>query len=151
MIRAVSFDLANTLVRGGDALDGAAEALAALAQGRRLAVIANTGPNLDGHAARLLLRRLDLARHFEDLRFSDETGLVKPDPEAWWAWLRPLNVEYGEAVHVGDGTIVDVRGAKQAGLRAVLFTGGMPGSARPAGADAACRHLRDLPGIIAGL
>jgi len=47
-------------------------------------------------------------------------GEAKPSPGVFHAALELAGVEPGEAVHVGDSVENDVRGARAAGIRAVL-------------------------------
>lgn len=54
---------------------------------------------------------------------SEEVGLRKPDPAIFHLALSHLNVAPENAVYVGDHPRADVEGARQAGLRAVWFSG----------------------------
>ncbi len=46
-------------------------------------------------------------------------GAAKPDPKIFRAALEKANVKAEESVHVGDSLEDDVRGAYQAGIRAI--------------------------------
>lgn len=54
--------------------------------------------------------------------FSSEVGWRKPAPQLYRAILDRLGVAAGEALHVGDRTLEDYEGPRQAGMRAVLCT-----------------------------
>lgn len=131
--------------------DGARGALEKLrAQGRRLAVVSNT-MRTPGVALRQLLERYGLLAAFAHATFSDEVGVRKPDREIFALTLRALGVEPAVAVHVGDDAILDVLGARSAGLRTIQVTSASLkalGAQRP---DAAIPSLAALPDAIAQL
>lgn len=98
------------------------EVLASLAQNYQLAVICNTG----WHSAETiedLLAGHDLLKYFECLSFSDEIGFAKPHPRIFEVTLERLGCSAEEAVHIGDAEYSDIVGAKEANMRAILFTG----------------------------
>ena len=102
-------------------IDGAPEILANLeARGLRLAVICNTG-RTPGKTLRIILDRLNLARHFTNQTFSDELGLRKPHPEIFERTLAELGAQASEALHVGDTLAADIAGARGVGMRAVHY------------------------------
>lgn len=84
--------------------------------GIRLAIISNWDERL-----RTLLERLDLARRFEILIISCETGCTKPSPGIFHAAAERLSIEPGSILHVGDSWTRDVLGARAAGFRALHF------------------------------
>jgi putative hydrolase of the HAD superfamily len=129
---------------------GAAEALAALRErGLRLAVVSNT-MRTPGAVLRTLLDRQGLLAPFEHLTFSDEVGVRKPGAQIFHLTLAKLGVEAAEAVHVGDDAVLDVLGARSAGLRVVQVTAAAlaADSIRP---DVVIEKLADLPDAIAML
>jgi putative hydrolase of the HAD superfamily len=65
------------------------------------------------------LQAIGLAHHFAVSVAAHQLGRAKPDPEIFLAACRELGVAPAEAVYVGDDVLLDVRGAQQAGLRAV--------------------------------
>jgi len=112
-------------------------------QGCKLAIICNTFET-PSSVLRILLDRLDLARGIDCLVFSDEIGLVKPDPAIFEATLARLGVTApSRAAHVGDRAETDVLGALRAGMHAVLFSPGKAACDPPAGA-----HLLKSPGEL---
>ena len=131
--------------------DGARGALEQLrARGLKLAVLSNT-MRTPGTALRKLLDRYGLLASFAHATFSDEVGVRKPDGEIFALTLRALGVEPAAAVHVGDDAVLDVLGARTAGLRTIQVTSASPkapGAQRP---DAAIRTLSALPDAIAQL
>jgi putative hydrolase of the HAD superfamily len=84
------------------------------------------------------------------LTFSDECGIRKPAPEIFLRTLSAMGVAPDEAVHVGDDPVLDVEGARDAGMRTVQVTssGRATGPVKP---DAVVTRLGDLPAALAGL
>ena len=119
-------------------------------QGRVLAVLSNT-MRTPGATLRKLLERQGLLACFSHATFSDEVGVRKPDAQIFALTLRALGVEPAAAVHVGDDAILDVLGARMAGLRTIQVTSASLkalGAQRP---DAAIPTLSGLPDAIAQL
>lgn len=52
---------------------------------------------------------------------SEDLGVRKPDPEAFFVLARVLNSEPGDIVYVGDDPLVDIVGALRAGMQAIWF------------------------------
>jgi len=131
--------------------DGARLALERLrAQGLTLAIVSNT-MRTPGATLRALLERFGLLASFAHATFSDEVGVRKPDAEIFALTLRALHVEPSAAVHVGDDPILDVLGARRAGLRTIQVTGAPPEALGDEPPDAAIRSLAGLPEAIARL
>lgn len=130
---------------------GARPAFARLrAQGVTLALLSNT-MRTPGVVLRQVLDRFGLLDCFAHTTFSDELGVRKPAPEIFAVTLRAMQVDPGAAVHVGDDPILDVAGARQAGLRVIQVTGASLkalGARRP---DAVIPSLATLPDAIAQL
>lgn len=104
-------------------LDGAREVLERLAEaGYRRALICDTGLN-PGRIVREMLDRSGLLELLELQIFSDETGVPKPHPRMFHSALAPLEVEPGEALHVGDLLRTDVAGARGVGMRTARIRG----------------------------
>jgi putative hydrolase of the HAD superfamily len=131
--------------------DGARVALERLrGQGLTLAVVSNT-MRTPGTTLRKLLERFGLLASFAHATFSDEVGVRKPDTEIFALTLRALRVEAAAAVHVGDDPILDVLGARRAGLRTIQVTGASLESLGAERPDAVIRSLAGLPEAIARL
>jgi len=97
----------------------------------------------------LLLERHGVLQCFTATVFSDELGVRKPAPEIFLHALRTLGVEPAAAVHVGDDPILDVQGARGAGMRAIQVTPRLDEcDPRP---DDAIAGLAALPAAIARL
>jgi putative hydrolase of the HAD superfamily len=105
------------------ALDpGARGALEALAgDGLRLGVVSNV-MRTPGSVLRQVFDRAGVLAPFAALTFSDECGVRKPAAAIFHVTLDRLGVGPDEAVHVGDDPVLDVEGALDAGLRAVLVS-----------------------------
>jgi HAD superfamily hydrolase (TIGR01509 family) len=131
--------------------DGALAALRALCdRGYKLAVVSNT-MRTPGVTLRKLLERYGLLGCFAHTAFSDETGVRKPDPAIFLEALRALGAEPAAAIHVGDDAVLDVEGARAAGMRVVQVTSvslKALGARRP---DAVVTSLAGLPAAVAGL
>lgn len=117
--------------------------LAALeARGIPLGVVSNWDSRLHG-----LLRELGLAERFRCVLTSAEFGAEKPHPSIFTAGASCLGVPAGQVLHVGDLIADDLRGARAAGLQAVLID--REGTAPPG--IPAVRRLGDLEGALDGL
>ncbi|TFU17229.1 HAD family hydrolase [Thermus tengchongensis] len=93
-----------------------------LAKKYPLGLVSDTGMT-PGRLLREHLRRQGLDV-FQAYSFSDETGFVKPKPEAFRAALEALGVAPEEALHVGDLPQTDIRGAFATGYPwAVQYVG----------------------------
>ena len=93
------------------------DALAGLrARGYRLGVISNWGWNLPFRC-----EQAGIAHYFECIVASARVGCDKPNPCIFRYALRCLNVDAGQAIHVGDVHEADVLGARGVGMHAVLI------------------------------
>jgi putative hydrolase of the HAD superfamily len=105
--------------------------------GLRTAVISNSNGSV-----RSILDDLGLGSHLDFVIDSSEVGVEKPDARIFRLALERAGVEPAAAAYVGDLYSVDVRGARGAGLRAVLLDPG------------ACWGARDCPtapGVLAAV
>lgn len=130
--------------------DGARGALEALrARGLTLAVVSNT-MRTPGTTLRRLLAHYGLLDSFACTVFSDEVGVRKPDPEIFFHALRAVGGEPETAVHVGDDRVLDVQGARSAGMRVIQVTArGLVSG--PWGPDAVIPRLAALPVVVGDL
>ena len=87
--------------------------------GLRAAVISNSNGSV-----RSILESLGLGGHLDFVVDSGEEGVEKPDPRIFERALARARVAPGEAVYIGDLYSIDVRGARAAGMRAVLLDPG---------------------------
>ena len=126
---------------------GARVALETLAaEGACLAIISNT-MRTPGEVVRQVLDKAGLLPLFRVLTFSDECGIRKPASEIFLRTLKDLDVPPEAAVHVGDDSILDVEGARDAGMAAIQVTPDGRATA-PVKPDAVIRHLGELPAAL---
>lgn len=109
-VRAVLFDLENTLIPPGGPFtaDGRAVVQRARSAGLAVAVVSN---------ASAAWVRLELER--EGIPFVAPAG--KPGRDAFERGCALLGVRASDSVYAGDQVITDVLGAQRAGLRAILL------------------------------
>jgi HAD superfamily hydrolase (TIGR01509 family) len=131
--------------------DGARTALETLcSRGYTLAVVSNT-MRTPGVTLRKLLERYRLLACFTHTTFSDEVGIRKPAPEIFHLTLRAVGGEPDHAVHVGDDLVLDVQGARAAGMRVIQVSSTAPKGLGFPGPDGVIPRLALLPDAIARL
>lgn len=127
---------------------GAREALSSLARRYRLGIISDVGFS-PGRVLKQVLADNDLLDAFDSLVFSDEAGRAKPHIELFQRTARSLSAEPGAMVHVGDLERTDIIGARQAGYRAIRFTGITPMvEGEMTIADFVTDDLTDIPRLV---
>lgn len=127
---------------------GAIGALAELrARGLTLAVVSNT-MRTPGVVLRQLLAHYRVLEYFGHTTFSDEVGVRKPAAEIFRLTLRAVGGAPESAVHVGDDRVLDIEGARGAGMRAILVTNRPPRASASVQPDAVIPHLAALPEAI---
>jgi putative hydrolase of the HAD superfamily len=99
-------------------LPGAAEAVAAIGARYRLGIISDTG-FASGKAQDALLERDGLRSEFDVTIYSVDVGHAKPRREPFRAALDALGLPPSDVIHIGDNERTDVRGALDAGMRAI--------------------------------
>ena len=108
--------LTSALTHRPPMLPGAVEALSSLkALDLRVGLISNAGITPGVVLARLL-DDMGLGVHFDSTVFSDEVELSKPAPAIFAHALDEMNLAPDEAVFVGDQPLLDVSGARRAGM-----------------------------------
>jgi HAD superfamily hydrolase (TIGR01549 family) len=92
------------------------------------------------------LQAIGLAHHFKVSVAAHQLGCAKPDAAIFHAACRELGVAPEDAVYVGDDVLLDVRGAQQAGLRAVWLnrTGSAQHLEHAVVPDAICANFDEL-------
>lgn len=111
----------------------AAETLDAVKRlGLTVGLVSNAGAT-PGFVLRELLGHFDLLPFFDDLVFSDEVELSKPAPAIFAHALEQLGLESADAAFVGDQPILDVLGARRAGLWSIQIGDLPPDGAEPHG------------------
>jgi HAD superfamily hydrolase (TIGR01509 family) len=108
----------------------------------RLVVVSNANGRLH-----TVMERLGLARFFDVMLDSHLEGVEKPDPRLFELALERAGGRPETTLHVGDFYWIDVKGARAAGLRAVLLdsAGLYPEADCPR-----IRSLGELPDLLAG-
>ena len=68
----------------------------------------------------LALDQLNISKYFNTVIVSHENGWRKPSPHIFKDALERLQVKADEAVYIGDSPLEDIKGALDAGVRAVF-------------------------------
>jgi putative hydrolase of the HAD superfamily len=121
------------------------EILAQLNMSHRLAVVS------DAQSAFGLpeLRAVGLADYFNPIVISGDYGYRKPDARLFQAALTELKVRPEEAIFVGNDRFRDVQGARQVGMKTILFCpNGNPSGSAGAEPDYILYQYADLPRAI---
>lgn len=85
-------------------------------RGFRLGLVTNTAPFRKG-----LFKKLGIEGLFDAVVNSSEEGVIKPDPKIFRIALKRLGAKPNECVMVGDKPRTDIKGAKNAGMKAILL------------------------------
>jgi FMN phosphatase YigB (HAD superfamily) len=93
------------------------------AAGIRLGVVSNWDVSLTG-----VLEECGILDEFAAVSASAVVGVRKPDPAIFLHALDQLSVDAADAVHVGDDPVLDVEGARAAGICAVRIDRGKVGT-----------------------
>jgi HAD superfamily hydrolase (TIGR01662 family) len=151
-VQALADAYARAILAAPPALaEGAPAALESLArQGYTLCLVSNT-MRTPGRALREVLSHYGVLDRFAHLTFSDECGVRKPEPQIFRRTLEAVGVAPGEAVHVGDDPVLDVEGARRAGMRVIQVTSQRPAWFGPQRPHATIPTLATLPEAIAKL
>jgi putative hydrolase of the HAD superfamily len=121
------------------------ETLAQLKTRYRLAVVS------DAQSAYGLpeLRAVGLAEYFAPIIISGDYGYRKPDSRLFHTALSELQVAPEEAIYIGNDRFRDVLGARQAGMKTILFCpNGNPGGSPETEPDYILYQFSDLPRAI---
>jgi len=97
-------------------LPGTRYTLERIRQQYSIAVISNADGKIDA-----VLERCGICDCFASITDSGNIGYEKPHPAIFDAALREMRAEATESLYVGDVYSVDYVGARNAGMRAVLF------------------------------
>ncbi len=113
----------ESLMEGQPAiLDGAKVTIESLADKYRITLISDTMYS-PGRVIRDFLEEHGLLDHFDSFLFSDEAGFSKPNPKAFHKMLKDTGCIAEKSFHIGDRLNTDIAGAKEVGMKAILFTG----------------------------
>ncbi len=128
-------------------ISNARETLSQLSETYKVGLICNTG----FHSARTvkeLLAGHGLLAYLQQLVFSDQVGVAKPNIRIFQEALHKLGCLPRESVHVGNSEPTDMKGAKHFGMYAVLFTGARDTYPQENCADAIIGDLSELAGVL---
>ena len=104
-----------------------------------------------GSYARQMMDQDGILQFFTAFTFSDETEYTKPQVPQFHSTLAQLNAKPAEAVHIGDIFRTDIVGAKNAGMKAIRFTGFNKTETNDTLSDAVVDDYRQLETVIAEL
>jgi putative hydrolase of the HAD superfamily len=90
-------------------------------RGFSVALISNTG-RTPGKSMRKIMKEFGILDMFDVVTFSNEAGYLKPHPKIFEDTLSLLGAMPERSVHIGDHAVLDVLGAKKAGMRSVHVT-----------------------------
>ena len=123
MIKAIIFDMDNTLVRedSGNAFPYAVKVLNELKNKYKLALITNVLHTTTAEKVQEILAEAGIPDVFEVVVVSSEVGYAKPSPQIFKIALEGLDVKPEKAVMVGNIISTDVFGGNRMGLKTVLF------------------------------
>jgi len=95
------------------------------------------------------LRAVGLADYFAPIVISGDYGYRKPDARLFQAALNELQVHPEEAIFVGNDRFRDILGARQVGMKTILFCpNGNPGGSPETEPDYILYQYADLPRAI---
>jgi putative hydrolase of the HAD superfamily len=126
-------------------LSGAWRTLRTLARHFTLAVVSDTG-FASGRAQDRLLEKDGARDFFAATIYSMDIGHAKPRPEIFRAAVETLGVPAHHIVHIGDNERTDVRGALDAGLRAIRLD--VVRSGGPSEAEFVATNFEELVGYL---
>jgi HAD superfamily hydrolase (TIGR01549 family) len=88
--------------------------------GYRVGLISDVAWGLPSYFPKRDMAFYKLDVYFDDLVFSTDVGLRKPNPRIFQIALENLGIEAREAVYVGNNLQADIKGAHDSGMKAVL-------------------------------
>ncbi len=98
------------------------------------------------------IARLELDKFFDHVLLAGEMALAKPDPQIFARAMQLAGTSAEQSLMVGDRFERDIRGAQDAGMRAIWVN--VRGEATPPGlrpADAAIDSIAQLPAALRSL
>lgn len=111
-------------------------------QGIELGVLSNFDSRLYS-----VLKALNLAEYFTSVTISTRVGAAKPDPKIFTVALEKHQCSPEKVIHIGDSLKADYRGAKAAGIKAILIDRNEQGKTAPFEQESElieCKSLEDL-------
>lgn len=86
-------------------------------KGKKLAVFSD-GRKLD---ARTALKLYGVTKYFDFILTSEEIGIEKPNPLVFRIISKKIGESAKNVVYIGDNPVDDIEGAKQIGMKAILY------------------------------
>lgn len=102
-------------------MDGVKETLDILSSNFKLGVISDTGIT-PGRVLRKVLEKHGILDYFQTAVFSNEIGYLKPSNVMFETALKNLGIKPENAIHIGDLLETDIKGAKDAGMKAIWIS-----------------------------
>lgn len=103
----------------------------------------------DAFSANLVFEKFGIRRFFSFVSLSCNSGFLKPDRNAFLSILNDSGFSPEESVMIGDSIRRDIAGAKNAGMRAILFnTRNIDNIAMT---DYVTKNMCEIPRIIKGM
>lgn len=128
-------------------MEGAQEVLSWL---RERGILIGLITNGSKHAQNSKIDCVRIRSFFDTIIVSDEVQLKKPDKRIFEIAVERLGICPQNAVYVGDHPVNDIRGAIDAGLRAVWLKGFMDWDAALGSSDCSINHLYELIELFEG-
>lgn len=127
--------------------DGIDDTLSTLKeQGYTLGLISNTGRTA-GRGMKEVMKRLGILQHFDELTFSSDMKIRKPQSNIFNRTLGSMGVKTKNAAHVGDDVVTDVLASRKAGMKGILYdTDGRGDLGREV--DAIITRFDELPDVL---
>ncbi len=102
------------------AFPGAHDAISRLSRLYRVAIVSDA----QWVFTDMEMEMLGFTRFFKTRILSSRLGYKKPDPRPFQMALKRLSVRPEDAVYIGDNPEFDLKGARAAGMKCILFRGG---------------------------
>ena len=114
----------ETLIPGKniEIIEGVKNTIIELSKKYKLAIISDTGFE-PGRELRKLLQQFELKKYFDYEVFSNECGCSKPDIKTYQLAAQKTDTNLSQMLHIGDRENKDIKGAKAAGMKSILFAG----------------------------
>ncbi len=113
----------------------------------RLALVTNGAPDLQ----REKISGSRLEKYFNEIVISGEVGVGKPDPKIFEITLERTGARPDQAVMVGNGLETDIKGAQEAGVRAVWMNRKKEQPENNVKPDYEISDISELESILTGL
>lgn len=133
-----------------DIAAGVPEALEELYHIAPLVIVSDTMFS-PGKVLRNYLKKKKLFNYFRYFVFSDEIGVSKPHHRTFEKALAITGTPPHESVHIGDIEQTDITGARNMGMKTILYTGVSSSDEDQTTADFVCHNWHEIPNLIQSL